>query len=207
MVSAGDGNLVGFGPLARQLSAEQPLYGLQPSGLDGRHPLDRGIEQMAERYLARIREVRPRGPYLLAGRCNGATVAYEMAQRLRAAGEDVPLLISLDSEPPPAGPIELRPGIGYDPIMESAYLKAREAGEEVPDPDSEEGAAALADWLREPVGPGVSRYLHGVLALARGPARRLARPARRRRPGLSTPGRGTTASTIAGSRRSCCSRS
>ncbi len=160
MVSAGDGNLIGFAPLARGLSAEQPLYGLQPSGLDGRHPLDRGIEQMAERYLARIREVRPHGPYLLAGRCNGATVAYEMAQRLRAAGEEVPLLISLDSDPPPSGPIELSPGIGYDPIMESAYLKGRAAGEPVPDPDSEEGAAALADWLREPVGPGVSRYLH-----------------------------------------------
>jgi amino acid adenylation domain-containing protein len=160
VVSAGDGNLVGFGPLARRLSADQPLYGLQPSGLDGRHPLDRGIEQVAERYLARIREVRPHGPYLLAGRCNGATIAYEMAQRLEAAGEEVPLLISLDSSPPPGGPIELRPGLGYDPIMESAYLKAREAGEEVPDPSSEEGAAALADWLREPVGPGVSRYLH-----------------------------------------------
>ena len=103
VVSAGDGNLVGFAPLARRLSAEQPLYGLQPSGLDGRHPLDRGIDEMAERYMAEIREVRPHGPYILAGRCNGATVAFEVAQRLRANGEDVPLLISLDSTRPRRG--------------------------------------------------------------------------------------------------------
>ena len=160
VVSAGDGNLVGFAHLARRLSPEQPLYGLQPSGLDGRHLLDRGVEEMAERYLARIRETRPHGPYILAGRCNGATVAYEMAQRLRAAGEEVPLLISLDSDPPPAGPVELRPGIGYDQVMEAAFIKARAAGEAVPNPDSTEGATALADWLREPVGPGITRYLH-----------------------------------------------
>jgi len=156
-VSAGDGNIVGFGPLARQLSDEQPLYALQPSGLDGRRPLDHGIEAMANRYLAALRSVQPHGPYLLAGRCNGATVAYEMAQRLRAEGEQVPFLAALDSDPPPAGPRELAPGIPYDPIMESAWMRARKAGEEAPDPSD---PARLARWLSEPVGPGVSRYLH-----------------------------------------------
>jgi amino acid adenylation domain-containing protein len=162
VIAAGDGNIVGFAPLARALSAEQPLYALQPSGLDGRRPLDRGIGAMAERYLAEIRRVQPRGPYLLAGRCNGATVAYEMAQRLRAGGEDVPLLVSLDSEPPPAGPRELEPGVPYDQVMEAAVVRAREAGEEVPDPSAPGGPAALAAWLRAPAGPGVSRYLHEV---------------------------------------------
>jgi amino acid adenylation domain-containing protein len=159
VVAAGDGNIVGFGPLARRLSAEQPLYALQPSGLDGRRPLDEGIEAMASRYLAALRSVQPHGPYLLAGRCNGATVAYEMAQRLRAGGEEVPLLAALDSDPPPAAPRELAPGIPYDPIMEAAWLRARRAGEEAPDPSRPGGAARLAAWLREPAGPGVSRYL------------------------------------------------
>ena len=159
VVGAGDGNIVGFGQLAREISAEQPLYVLQPSGLDGRHPLDQGIGTMAERYLEKVRSVQPHGPYLLAGRCNGATVAYEMAQRLRAAGEEVPLLVALDSEPPPAGPRELAPGIPYDAIMESAWVRAREDGEDVPDLDAPGGPAALAAWLRAPAGPGVSRYL------------------------------------------------
>jgi amino acid adenylation domain-containing protein len=160
VVAAGDGNIVGFVPLARSLSAEQPLYALQPSGLDGRRPLDRGIGAMAERYLAALRRVQPQGPYLLAGRCNGATVAFEMAQRLRAQGEEVPLLVALDSEPPPAGPHELAPGTPYDQIMEAAWIRARDAGEVVPDLGVPGGAAALAAWLRAPIGPGVSRYLH-----------------------------------------------
>ena len=160
VVAAGDGNVIGFAPLARRLSAEQPVYALQPSGLDGRRPLDDGIETMAGRYLDALRAVRPHGPYLLAGRCNGATVAYEMAQRLRAAGEEVPLLAALDSDPPPAGPRELAPGFPYDPIMESAWLRAREAGEEVPGLEERGGPARLAAWLGQPAGPGVSRYLH-----------------------------------------------
>ncbi len=156
VVSAGDGNLVGFAPLARHLSAEQPLYGLQPSGLDGRQPLDRGIEAMADRYLAKVREVRPRGPYLLAGRCNGASVAFEMAQRLRAAGEEVPVLAALDSDPPPVGPMEIGGGIAFDPLVELAVLRGEREG--LRPPPVEDGQALRA-WLREPVGPGVSRYL------------------------------------------------
>ena len=156
VVSAGDGNLVGFAPLARHLSAEQPLYGLQPSGLDGHQPLDRGIEAMAERYLAKVREVQPHGPYLLAGRCNGASVAYEMAQRLRAAGESVPVLAGVDPDPPPAGPLEVAPGLPFDPQIESAVLRAEADGR--PSPSVDDGAALRA-WLREPVGHGVSRYL------------------------------------------------
>jgi amino acid adenylation domain-containing protein len=156
VVAAGDGNVVGFAPLARSLSAQQPLYALQPSGLDGRRPLDAGIAAMATRYLGALRRVQPHGPYLLAGRCNGATVAYEMAQRLRAAGEEVSLLAALDSDPPPAGPRELAPGIPYDPIMESAWMRARDTGEEAPGPGE---PRELATWLAAEVAPGVSRYL------------------------------------------------
>jgi amino acid adenylation domain-containing protein len=159
-VAAGDGNVVGFGPLARHMPEDQPFYALQPTGLDGRRPLDTGIEEMAERYLRAVREVQPHGPYLLAGRCNGATVAYEMAQRLRAAGEEVPLLVALDSNPPAAKPAELIPGVAYDQMMESAAVRARRAGEEVPDPTEPGGGERLFAWLREPLAPGVSRYVH-----------------------------------------------
>jgi amino acid adenylation domain-containing protein len=159
-VAAGDGNVVGFGPLARHMPEEQPFYALQPSGLDGRRPLDTGIEAMAERYLRAVRAVQPHGPYLLAGRCNGATVAFEMAQRLRAEGEEVPLLVALDSNPPGPKPAELVPGVAYDPLMESAAVRARRAGEEVPDPAEPGGGARLVAWLREPLAPGVSRYVH-----------------------------------------------
>lgn len=154
-VTAGDGNVVGFAPLARHISAEQPLYALQPSGLDGQAAIDRGIEAAAARCVEEIRAVQPHGPYLLAGRCNGATVAFEIARQLRAAGEEVPLLVSLDSDPPGAGPLEIEAGVRTDPLMEAAWLRARNGGEEVPD---REDTAALAAWLRGELAPGISRY-------------------------------------------------
>jgi hypothetical protein len=52
---------------------------------------------MASDYLAQIRAVQPRGPYLLAGHCVGGITAYEMAQQLTAEGETVALLIMFDT--------------------------------------------------------------------------------------------------------------
>jgi amino acid adenylation domain-containing protein len=157
-LTAGDGNVVGFAPLARHISADQPLYALQPSGLDGQAAIDRGIAAMAASCIEELRTVQPHGPYLLAGRCNGATVAFEIAQQLRAAGEEVALLASLDSDPPNAGPLEIEPGVRTDPLMEAAWLRARNAGEEVPDRGGPDGVRAWADWLRGEVAPGISRY-------------------------------------------------
>ena len=161
-VTAGDGNVVGFGPLARHLPAEQPLYALQPSGLDGHAAIDRGFVAMASRCVEEIREVQPHGPYLLAGRCNGATAAYEIAQQLRAAGEEVALLAALDSDPPLAGPPELEPGLAVDHYMEAAWIRARDRGAAVPDRDGPGGPGAFAAWLREDAGGSISRYAHEV---------------------------------------------
>jgi thioesterase domain-containing protein len=55
---------------------------------------------MAGHYLSELREVRPHGPYVLAGYCFGSIVAYEMAQRMLAEGEEVRLLLSFNGPSP-----------------------------------------------------------------------------------------------------------
>jgi thioesterase domain-containing protein len=55
---------------------------------------------MAARYVGSIREVCPRGPYLLGGYSLGGIVAYEMARRLAAEGEEIGLVALLDSGAP-----------------------------------------------------------------------------------------------------------
>jgi aspartate racemase len=101
MVPGMGGNVVGYADLARLLGPQQPLYALQSRGLDGRDlPFER-IEPMAVHYLSEIRKVQPSGPYYLGGACFGGAVAYEMAQQLRAAGEEVAFLMLLDTWPPP----------------------------------------------------------------------------------------------------------
>ena len=53
---------------------------------------------MAAAYLTEIRQVQAEGPYNLLGTCMGAMVAFEMAQQLVAAGQEVGLLVLV--EPP-----------------------------------------------------------------------------------------------------------
>lgn len=91
---------VRFVRLAKALGPEQAVFGFNPLGMDGVATAQDSVEAMASLYLAEMRLLQPEGPYLIGGMCFGATVAYEMAQRLVAEGEEVPLLIILDGAPP-----------------------------------------------------------------------------------------------------------
>ncbi|HEX5758263.1 MAG TPA: amino acid adenylation domain-containing protein [Thermoanaerobaculia bacterium] len=91
------GNVFTFRALGKELGREQPLYGLRSLGLEpGEEPLP-SVEAMAEHYLALLREAQPRGPYRIGGASMGGMVAFEMAQRLAAAGERVALLALMDT--------------------------------------------------------------------------------------------------------------
>lgn len=91
------GHIAGFLPLAKQLREGRPVYGLQGQGLDGAAaPHDR-IDEMAAGYVEEIRQVRPEGPYLISGWSLGGLIALEVAQRLTAAGQRVPLLAMYDT--------------------------------------------------------------------------------------------------------------
>jgi amino acid adenylation domain-containing protein len=91
------GNVLIYRKLAKYLGSDQPFYGLQARGLDGQSPPATTIEEMAAEYIKEIRFVQPQGPYFLGGYCMGGTVAYEVAQQLRAAGEEIALLALMDT--------------------------------------------------------------------------------------------------------------
>jgi thioesterase domain-containing protein len=86
-------------PLVRRLQSDQPIYGLETKGNDGREdPLDR-VEDIAQFFLPAIRKILPHGPYLLIGYSFGGLVALEIAQRLKTESEGIGLLVMLDSYP------------------------------------------------------------------------------------------------------------
>jgi amino acid adenylation domain-containing protein len=93
------GNAIGFHELGRRMGPDYPFYGLQSQGLDGKHPCHTSIEAMAAHYINEIRSVQPEGPYLMGGFSFGGLVAYEMAQHLRAGGQEVGLLVLFDTYP------------------------------------------------------------------------------------------------------------
>jgi thioesterase domain-containing protein len=93
------GDILWFRDLARELAPNYPFYGLQSRGLDGiQSPLTR-IEEMAAHYIQDIRLLQPTGPYNLGGASFGAVVALEMAQQLRAQGEQISMLAIFDDSP------------------------------------------------------------------------------------------------------------
>jgi len=98
-VHAVGGNVLEYHDLARHLGTDQPFYGLQSQGLDGKSaPLNR-IDEMAQLYIKELRAVQPCGPYMIGGRSFGGVVAFEMACQLHSEGEEVSLLALFDTYP------------------------------------------------------------------------------------------------------------
>jgi hypothetical protein len=87
------GTALMFGKLARILGFDQPVYGLQARGLDGKDKPFTSVVEAATHYLDEVRSLRPAGPYVIGGTCTGGVIAYEMAQQLRAQGEAVTLML------------------------------------------------------------------------------------------------------------------
>jgi thioesterase domain-containing protein len=83
-------------PLARALGKERPFYAIQSHGMEeGQQPLE-CIEEMAALYIKEMRKAQPSGPYQIGGFCLGGSIAYEMAQQLQEAGEEVSLLVLME---------------------------------------------------------------------------------------------------------------
>jgi len=97
LVHGAEGNVLLYKNLARNLGDNQPVYGLQCRSLDGRERAQATIEEMAAQYREEIQALQPKGPYLLGGYCLGGTIALEIAQQLRRAGEPVALLAMLET--------------------------------------------------------------------------------------------------------------
>ena len=100
-----------FAVLPNYLGPDQPLYGLEHQSQDGQVARHTTVEDIAAYYVREVRSVHARGPYLLGGFSFGAVVAFEMAQQLRRAGEQVDVLFLLD---PPGKDLAAMPAPAAD---------------------------------------------------------------------------------------------
>ncbi|MBK6394565.1 MAG: AMP-binding protein [Betaproteobacteria bacterium] len=117
--------------LARALGPDQPTLIVHPHGLVG-DAIPESIEAMAADRLRALQAIRPVGPYVIGGHCNGALVAFEMARQLISRGESVPAVVLIEARAgarrplarrrrcvrqvrrrgPPRGARATRPGLG-----------------------------------------------------------------------------------------------
>ncbi|MEH2109901.1 non-ribosomal peptide synthetase [Nostoc sp.] len=91
------GEVLRFRELAVHLGSDQPFYGLQPQGLDGKQLPYTRIEEMAAHYIQQIQTIQPHEPYLIGGYSSGGIIAYEMARQLVMQGKKVALLVLFDT--------------------------------------------------------------------------------------------------------------
>jgi len=101
-VHGAGGNVLNFKVISDRLGPQQPFYGLQAQGVDGRLPPLKTIEEMAAQYVEAIQSVDATGPYRLAGYSGGGVIAYEMAQQLRRQGKQVQSILMIDTLAPEA---------------------------------------------------------------------------------------------------------
>jgi amino acid adenylation domain-containing protein/FkbM family methyltransferase len=100
LMHAHGGNVLEYYPFANRLEADQPVYALQARGLDGNLKRGESLEMIAAAYIKELRTFQPHGPYLLGGFCFGGLLAYEVAQQLKAAGEEIALLLLIQTTHP-----------------------------------------------------------------------------------------------------------
>ncbi|SMX32894.1 type I polyketide synthase [Maliponia aquimaris] len=102
------GNVLNLRHLAHLLGADRPFYGLQARGLYGGAAPHDSIEEAARDYIAEMRQVQPQGPYMVGGFSGGGITAYEVARQLEIAGEEVSLVVMLDTPLPRRRPLSRR---------------------------------------------------------------------------------------------------
>ena len=89
--AAGGSSFV-YEPLVDRLGAGTPVYGVER--------VEGPLEERAESYLDRIREIAGGRPVAVGGWSFGGALAVEVARQLRAAGDEVALVVLLDTVQP-----------------------------------------------------------------------------------------------------------
>ncbi|KAG6335181.1 hypothetical protein ID866_3907 [Astraeus odoratus] len=89
MVHPGVGEVLIFVNLAKYFQNERPFYALRARGFEPGHPFFGSMDEMVSCYAAAVKRTQPKGPYAIAGYSYGGVVAFEVAKRLEAMGEEV----------------------------------------------------------------------------------------------------------------------
>jgi amino acid adenylation domain-containing protein len=95
-----DDTLLVASRLIPHLGLDQPVFGFRPRWIEGDQEMYASVEEAAREFLAEMRTVQSRGPYLLGGYCVGGVVALEIARQLMQQGEKVELLVLIETERP-----------------------------------------------------------------------------------------------------------
>lgn len=104
-VHAVSGSAYSYAGLARLLGPEQPVHGFEAPGFDDDRTPVRSLPALSAEYADALRKFQPEGPVQLLGWSMGGVIAFDMAQRLTAAGREVSQVVLVDSGLPWVAPL------------------------------------------------------------------------------------------------------
>jgi acetoacetyl-CoA synthetase len=84
---------------ARAIESQHAIFGMESPVFEEYAEGSVSVEGLARLYLDAMKQLQPRGPYVLIGYSFGGLVMMEIAQRLQESGERVALLAMVDSYP------------------------------------------------------------------------------------------------------------
>ncbi|MFF3410943.1 alpha/beta fold hydrolase [Streptomyces sp. NPDC002742] len=88
-VHPGLGEVLVFVNLAKYFTGDRPFHALRARGFGKGETHFASFDEMVATYVAAIRRTQPDGPYAVAGYSYGGAVAFEIAKRLEAEGDEV----------------------------------------------------------------------------------------------------------------------
>ena len=91
------GSSYGYVELARLLDRAQPVYGIEAAGFDDEQAPIRSVPELASTYVSAIEDLHLSDGLCLLGWSVGGVIAFDMAQRLAAAGAAPHVLILIDA--------------------------------------------------------------------------------------------------------------
>ncbi|MCP4213534.1 MAG: hypothetical protein GY765_02705, partial [bacterium] len=111
LMHAGGGEVTGYGEFCSRLNEQFNCWGLRAGHLENSTPVANTVEQIAAKYIRKMKIVQPQGPYFFKGWCFGGTIAFEMVRQLEANGEEIAFFSLVNSIPPRRRPGRFHEGI------------------------------------------------------------------------------------------------
>jgi amino acid adenylation domain-containing protein len=101
MVAGTGGLLISFQPMVAALAEQRKVYGLQPAGTSDDETLT-SISATAKYLIEQMKQVQSEGPYHFVGHSFGSFVVHEMARLLQLQGDEIGMVMVLDTHVPEA---------------------------------------------------------------------------------------------------------
>ncbi|MGM0713544.1 amino acid adenylation domain-containing protein [Brevibacillus parabrevis] len=94
------GSIDAYLELVNYLGDRFTCYGIPAEVNHDAQSQEISIETLAQNYLEKVKKVQSEGPYHLAGWSLGGLLAFEITRQLEADGDEVDMLVLIDSSPP-----------------------------------------------------------------------------------------------------------